>query len=196
MANDFYPAFVKVFYTVAGLIHVATRQVHEYIDPDTLHTYGQFRRWDGTVEDADSVMEAEITAWADLFCTDAEFTSIFFYTQDVAPALPVLKAAKTISIPGTMTITAGEEHLGVQVQFNFLTLTGYAMKLSFMEANSRNAYNKITTYDDLTADEQAQVDYTLSDATNWASKDDQRPYIWRSRTCTLNKAIRRRRGMI
>jgi hypothetical protein len=196
MASGLAPNFVRVFYTVAGFVHVLTRQLHIYIVPSPTHIYGQLTRWDDTTEDADTVMEAEITAWADLFTTDASFNSMFFYTQETDTAQPVLRAAKNISIPGTMAIVAGEEHLGVMVQFNFLTLTGDRMKLAFMEANSRNAYQKITNYTELTADEQTQVDYTLSDATNWASRDDSKPYIWRSRTCTLNRALRRRRGFI
>ena len=188
--------FVRVFYTVAGQAHSLTRQIHNYIPPSPGHDYGQMQRWDATIEEADSVMEAEITAWADLFCTDATFASVFWYYQDIDANPPTLMAAKNIDIDGTMAIVAGEEHLGVMVQFNFLTLTGYPMKLAFMEANSRNAYNKITDYSVLTADEQAQVDYSLSIQSNWASRDDQRAYLWRSRTCTLNKALRRRRNMI
>jgi len=195
MAFSIAPYFARVFYTVANIPHVMTLPLHLYTPPATGHAFGQVTRWDATVEDADTVLEAKLTAWADLFTTDAEFNSIFFYTQATPAVEPILRAAKNISIPGTMTITAGEEHLAVQVTFNFLTTSGQKFRRQLMEANSRNAYTKITDYSTLTADEQALVDETLADSAVWAARDDTQPYIWRSRTCTLNDKLRKERRM-
>lgn len=164
-----------------------------YDPPPAGGAYGEVTLWDDSVEDADTNMEAKVTAWADLFTTDANFNALFWYTMAEPTADPVLKAAKNIDIDGTMTITAGEEHLTVQVTFNFLDTAGNKIKRQFMEANSRNAYAKITVFGELTADEQALVTEMLATTTPFASYHNLRPYIWRSRTCTLNEKLRRER---
>lgn len=196
MAFSIAPYFVRVFYTVNQFVHVMTLPLHLYTSPSTGHSKGQVGLWDSTTEDADTNLEAKLTAWADLFTTDAEFNSAFWYTQATPADEPILRAAKVFSIPGTMTITPGEEHLAVQVTFNFLTTSGAKFRHQFMEANSRNAYSKITDYAELTADEQNLVDEALLASTPFAARDDTEVLIWRSRTVTMNSKLRKARRFV
>lgn len=191
--HSLYPAFARVLYTVADFPHVMERQFHSYDAPVGGHPYGQTTRWDGVQEDADGTVEAFLTTLADLYTTDANFNSILFYTMASPTDEPILRAAKTIDIDGTMTINAGEEHLTVQVSFNFLDTDGGQSRVVLMEANSRNAYQRISAPSSLTVDEQTLVDYFISDDNIWASRDDARPVLWRARTATLNKKLRRAR---
>ena len=192
MPNSPGPFFAHIFYTVKDFVHVKTVPFKEYVPPSVGHAYGQLVRWDATVEDADTVLEAKITSWADLFTTDAEFNSMFFYTQSPGGP-PLLQAAKNISIAGTKAIVTGEEYLAVQKTFNFLATDGDKFRMQFMEASSRNAYQKFTDYTLLIADEQAIVDEVVAMSAVWASRTGARPYIWRSMTTTLNEKIRKAR---
>lgn len=192
-----YPrAFVQVFQSTAGLIHVETHLLHNYTPPSVGHTYGQVELWDASVEEADTNMEAKLTAAADLFTVETEYNSMLWYTQVDAVTPPLLRAGKLISIPGTIAVVAGEEYQAIQVQFNFLTDTGARFKAVFMEASSRNAYSKINDYSALTTDEKALVDERLALTTPFAAQDGSQPLIWRSRTCTENNKLRKERRFV
>jgi len=193
MASGLYPAFVRVFYTVDGLVHVMTRQLHSYTVPDEGHPYGQITRWDTVTQDADEIVEALLEAWADLFTTDMSFNSMFFYTLSTPTAEPLLRAAKNVSIAGDIAIVAGDEYHAVQVTFNFLSTSGSKLRIQLMEASSRNAYAKITDLSDLEAAETVLVG-TILDASGFlAARDESQGYIFRSRTCTLNAKMRKER---
>jgi len=192
-AGSLYPGFARAFYTVANLPHVMTLPLRAYDPPPAGGSYGQVTLWDDTVEDADTNLEAKITGWADLFTTDANFSTIFWYTMASPTAEPILAAAKNIDIDGTYAITAGEDYLTVQTTFSFLDTAGNKVKRSFMEATSRNTFEKFTNRSLLTADEDAVVAEMLAVTTPFASYHNLRPYIWTSMTRTLNEKLRRER---
>jgi len=193
MASGLYPAFVRIFYTVDGLVHVMTRQLHTYIVPDEAHPYGQVTRWDAVTQDADDILEALLDGWADLFTTDMSFNSMFFYTLATPTSEPLLRAAKNLAIAGSIAIVTGDEYHAVQVTFNFLSTSGSKLRIQLMEASSRNAYAKITDLGDLEAAETVLIGTVLDSTGFLAARDESQGYIFRSRTCTLNAKMRKER---
>jgi len=181
-----FPSFVQVFYHSQYGPHVMTLPTLQW---SAGADQGDFANWFPGSVDADSMITAFVTAWADLFTDDTEFDyySIFNYPDE--ESLPEQVAFGTLAIPGGQ-VAAAQNTKAVQITISWACVGGFLLKTVALDAIGSAQFEKIgvTGIIALIPD---IVDEITGVTNGWASRAGTQPLFGKQIAYTLNEKLRR-----
>jgi hypothetical protein len=187
MAGSLSPAFVKIFYNSVFAPHVQIVGTNTW-NPGT--DLGDFEAWSGSPVQADTMIEAFITAEAQFFPNTVTFTGYEIYTlADTLGAIPLLVGAKNVSITGDVTPGAGIQQEATQATWSFKSTTGKPSKVVMLDVAVTD-FSLITSAS-LSIDEQSFIDEYTGVGNAWAARVTSRPFFFKQIAYTLNEKLRR-----
>lgn len=150
--------------------------------------FGQFLAWDATQADAETMIDAFITAEAEFFPTTYTFTSWEIFDLDTPTTSPLLVRAKNVSIAGTVATPGWTK--AAQAVWSFKSNLGGDIFYDMLDVATLNSFDKITSAT-ASADQIAFIDLVTDDANGFAGRDNGQPNFFLQIAFGLNSKLRR-----
>lgn len=186
------PAFFRMFYSVANLIHVQTMPTRAWSAPSEGHPQGTFINWVDTQIDADDMIQAYAALLTQFFNDSGNLDSYVIFTQADAEADPLPRVQNTIDIPG---VNASDSWFqAVQQTWSYRDTEFHKFKLVMLEVPTDDVFSKVTALPGPGAF--ADLDeFVTSENQSFSSRWGKRPSGFISITTTLNEKLRKERRL-
>jgi hypothetical protein len=165
-----------------------TLPARAWIDTTPGDPTGSMENWDGDTITVQDMMDAFLTAMAELFLASTLINGYSVWTYADPDADPVFRAAESLSITGTSTSV--NQAKAVQTTYSMLDTEGEVVKLTTLDAPVVS-FERFVGLSALTADEAAWVNIFASVEWAFSSRNGAKPNIFRQRSSTLNEKLRR-----
>lgn len=186
------PAFFRMFYSVANLIHVQTMPTRAWSAPSEGHPKGTFINWDETQIDADDMVQAYAGLLTFFFNDSSNLDSYVIYTQADAEADPLPRAGNAINLAGVNTSDSWFQ--AVQQTWSYRDTEFHKFKLVMLEVPTSDVFSKSTSLPgsgplfDLNA-------FLVDPSQSFSSRWGHRPDGFVSICTTLNEKLRKERRL-
>lgn len=185
MAFSLFPSYFKLYYTSAFGVHVQTVPTTQW--SPSASPYGEFEAWSGGVADAETMIDAFVTAEADFFPTTVNFNTWEIYNFPDEDSLPLLVAAKNIDVDGTVVSPGNAQ--ATQATWTFKTTLGNVFRIQQMDV-AVGSFAKITSAA-TSVDQIAFIGLVTDEDAGFSGRDNARPLLFRQISYTLNEKLRR-----
>lgn len=181
-----FPSFVQVYYHSQYGPHVMTLPTLQW-SPGA--GQGAFETWDLASISADTMIEAFVTAWAELFTDDSEFDYYAIWNYPDEDSLPVQVAYNTLAIPGGQ-VAATQNTKAVELTVTWACSGGFILKTVGLDAIGSANFQKVGVTGILALIPDIVAEVTGS-GNGWASRAGTQPIFGKQIAYTLNEKLRR-----
>jgi len=190
MANDLYPAFVKVEYASAYGPHVMILPTREWTPDAGSNPSGTYDRWsDDNEVDAEDMIVALLNAMRPWYPGTTSFQRYTIFTKATPTSDPQPRYSDTLSIAGTDAAPGWSQ--ATQGTITARTTAFNLAKLVFLDYGTDDVYNKVTTFPGSGRLNEVVTEWS-SDTVAWCGRDGNKIDQFVSFTQTLNEQLRRR----
>lgn len=184
--NRLFPSYAVVNYNSAYGFHRQSIPCTKWTNGGG--AFGQFLAWDATQADAETMLDAFVTAEAEFFPTTVHFTSWEIFDLDTDTTPPLLVRAKNIAIDGTVATPGWSK--AAQAVWSFKTDLGGDVFYDMLDVATLNVFDKITSAT-ASADENAFIALVTDSANGFAGRDNGKPNFFLQIAFGLNSKLRR-----
>lgn len=186
IVNRLFPAFAVINYASAYGPHRQTVPMTAWNAAGA--DYGSFLAWDASSVDAETMIDAFVTAEAEFFPTTVNFSSWEIYDLASPTSPPFIRRAKNIDVDGVVATPGWTK--AVQITWSLKTDLGGDIKYVMLDAATGGSFDKITSAS-VTAEQTAFLDLVQDDANGFAGRDGGQPYFFQQITYTLSDELRK-----
>ncbi len=191
MANDIFPAFVKINYHSSFAPHTMTIPTLAWINSGGGGGAGEFDTHAGGTVDADSMINDLVDELVALYPVTCTFDNYVIFSVPSLGARGNPVASKPLGTVGTNASTTWSK--AVQVTMNWRTDAFNLFKLVSLDCISGGSFDKVNS---ISGGFLAAIDALVtSSVQGWAGRDNGQPSTFVSQTTDLNDALRRRYRM-
>jgi len=183
--NRLFPSYFVVNYRSAYGFHRQTVPCARWTSGGG--DFGQFLAWDASHVDAETMVDAFVTAEAEFFPATVNFDSWEIYDLATDTTPPLLVRAKNIDIPGTLVGALWSK--ATQAVWSFKTDLGGDVFYDMMDVGV-SSFEKQTSATS-SADQIAFIDIVTAETNGFAGRDNGRPNFFLQISYGLNSKLRR-----
>lgn len=185
--NTNYPATVNISYHSPYGVHVQTLKTKAWEAGIGSGDQGGYLNWVGAPIDADTMIQAFVTAQADMFNSSVVFDSYTIYSYDTPTGIGHPVASNVLAIPGTIGVSSW--FAAVQHTFNMIDDHFNRVKIVLLDVVSGGDFGKVLPAA-LTAEQLALIAEFTDLENAWSSKANFVPYRCDNITKTINDKLR------
>jgi len=200
MPDSLSPPFVRICYnsrharfSARVVPHVMTLSMNKWTPVTSAHVAGTTVSWNGQHIDTDQMVKNMVIALSKIFQPDVNFTHYEVFTLEAATSQPLPRVLRPCSIVGSNPSTAQSK--AVQTTYTLHDTKGKIVKIVLMDAPVIS-FNRVVLFDPLSDYERVLIGQFQDKNNGWSSQNGARPNLFRSRTTTLNKKLRRAHHMV